>query len=176
MHGIGERVLDALRRRRLTPETLAARAGVDVPVVRDALDRDRLRADQAPRLAAALGVEPGWLLYGEIDFERAPARGADDAADTADEQGDAVPAPRSPARAARDAEDAADADDDAGEAEALTQVEAVARVLRALPDGERGRALKLALLDALDASAREQRVTLPLAVRGFRARVNAGAL
>ena len=54
------------------------------------------------------------------------------------------------------------------------RLDAVAEVLAALPAGEAGRALKLALLDALDASARADRVALPVEVQGLRARVRAG--
>jgi hypothetical protein len=50
----------------------------------------------------------------------------------------------------------------------------VAEVLAALPAGDAGRALKLALLDALEASARTDRVILPVEVQGLRARVRAG--
>jgi hypothetical protein len=53
-------------------------------------------------------------------------------------------------------------------------LDAVARVLAALPPGEPGRTLKLALLDALEASARADRVALPVELRGLRARVRAG--
>lgn len=163
--GIGERLVLALRRRGLALEGLADRLGVDVLALRDAVDRDRLRADLAPRLAARLGVEPAWLLYGEEDGESplvdAPAPAA---------------APASGSIGAG-ATPAADADDDEREDDTtLTQADAVARVLRALPDGERGRALKLAVLDALDASAREDNVALPLAVRGLRRRVQELAL
>jgi hypothetical protein len=47
-------------------------------------------------------------------------------------------------------------------------------VLAALPPGEPGRVLKLALLDALEASTRADRVALPVEVQGLRARVRAG--
>ena len=53
-------------------------------------------------------------------------------------------------------------------------LDAVAQVLAALPAGEAGRTLKLALLDALEASAQADRVALPVEVRGLRARVRAG--
>ena len=53
-------------------------------------------------------------------------------------------------------------------------LDTVAEVLAALPAGEAGRTLKLALLDALEASARGDRVTLPVEVQGLRARVRAG--
>ena len=52
--------------------------------------------------------------------------------------------------------------------------DAVAEVLAALPEGEAGRPLKLALLDALEASARADRVLLPVEIQGLRARVRAG--
>ena len=54
------------------------------------------------------------------------------------------------------------------------RVDTVAEVLAALPAGEAGRALKLALLDALEASARADRVALPVELQGLRARVRAG--
>jgi hypothetical protein len=53
-------------------------------------------------------------------------------------------------------------------------LDAVTQVLAALPAGDAGRTLKLALLDALEASARADRVALPLEMRGLRARVRAG--
>jgi hypothetical protein len=53
-------------------------------------------------------------------------------------------------------------------------LDAVAAVLAALPPGIAGRTLKLALLDALDASTRADRVALPVEVQGLRARVRAG--
>jgi len=162
--GIGERLVLALRRRGLTLEGLADRLGTDVAVLRDAVDRDRLRADLAPRLAARLGVEPAWLLYGDEDGET-PALEAPPPV--------AAPAPRITAAGA---EPPAEPDDEREDDTTLTQADAVARVLRALPDGARGRALKLAVLDALDASAREDGVALPLAVRGLRRRVQELAL
>ena len=154
--GIGERLVAALRRRGLSPDTLADRLGIDVAALRDAIERDRLRADVVPTLAKRLGIEPAWLLYGQ---EEDDAPGA---------PGHATPfAP--PAIVAADAGD--DGDEAPDDASCLTQADAVARVLRALPGGERGRALKLAVLDALDASTREDAVALPLAVRGLRRRV-----
>lgn len=56
------------------------------------------------------------------------------------------------------------------------RLDAVADVLAALPAGEDGRALKLALLDALEASARADRIALPVEVQGLRARVRAGTV
>lgn len=56
------------------------------------------------------------------------------------------------------------------------RLDAVAEVLAALPAGEPGRALKLALLDALEASTRADRIALPLEVQGLRARVRAGTV
>lgn len=53
-------------------------------------------------------------------------------------------------------------------------LDTVAGVLAALPAGEAGRTLKLALLDALEASARADRIALPVELRGLRARVRAG--
>jgi hypothetical protein len=53
-------------------------------------------------------------------------------------------------------------------------LDTVAQVLAALPAGEAGRTLKLAFLDALEASARADRVALPVEMRGLRARVRAG--
>ena len=53
-------------------------------------------------------------------------------------------------------------------------LDAVAAVLAALPAGEAGRPLKLALLDALEAGAQADRVALPVELRGLRARVRAG--
>jgi hypothetical protein len=53
-------------------------------------------------------------------------------------------------------------------------LDAVAQVLAALPDGDAGRTLKLALLDALEAGARADRIALPVGMRGLRARVRAG--
>ena len=54
------------------------------------------------------------------------------------------------------------------------RLDTVAEVLAALPPGDAGRTLKLALLDALEASTRADRVALPLEVQGLRARVRAG--
>ena len=130
-------------------------------MLHDALERDRLRADLAPRLAVVLGVEPAWLLYGEEDFD-APAPRDDDAP--------------VPARAASAPDAGDEGGEDADESALLTQADAVARVLRALPGGEHGRVLRLALLDALEASTREDRIALPVAVRGFRRRVEEDAL
>jgi hypothetical protein len=56
----------------------------------------------------------------------------------------------------------------------VRHLDTVADVLAALPAGEPGRLLKLALLDALEASARADRVSLPVEVQGLRARVRAG--
>ena len=56
------------------------------------------------------------------------------------------------------------------------RLDTVAEVLAALPAGDAGRALKLALLDALEASARADHVALPVEVQGLRARVRAGAI
>jgi hypothetical protein len=56
------------------------------------------------------------------------------------------------------------------------RLDAVAEVLAALPAGEAGRTLKLALLDALEASARADRIALPVEVQGLRARVRAGTV
>ena len=53
-------------------------------------------------------------------------------------------------------------------------LDTVAQVLAALPAGEAGRTLKLALLDALEAGARADRLTLPVELRGLRARLRAG--
>ena len=70
--------------------------------------------------------------------------------------------------------------DDAGDAPAAEspaggrRLDSVADVLAALPAGDAGRALKLALLDALEASTRADRVALPVEVQGLRARVRAG--
>ena len=157
--GIGERLVLALRRRGLALDVVADRLGIDPEALREAVERDRLRADLVPRLAKALGVEPAWLLYGHEDFD-APVVAAAPAE-----------APRAAGAAPVD-----DEDDDGADDACLTQADAVARVLRALPDGERGRALKLAVLDALDASTREDNVALPLAVRGLRRRVQELAL
>lgn len=55
-------------------------------------------------------------------------------------------------------------------------LDTVADVIAALPSGDDGRALKLAVLDALEESTRADRVALPLAVQGLRARVRAGSL
>ena len=56
----------------------------------------------------------------------------------------------------------------------VRHLDTVADVLAALPAGEPGRTLKLALLDALEASTRADRVSLPVEVQGLRARVRAG--
>ena len=82
---------------------------------------------------------------------------------------------RKPTHAPHGAEwdgDWSDADED--HAPVARHRDAVAEVLAALPAGEAGRALKLALLDALEASARADRVTLPVEIQGLRARVRAG--
>jgi hypothetical protein len=64
--------------------------------------------------------------------------------------------------------------DDAPPAE--RHLDTVTAVLAALPSGDEGRTLKLALLDALEESTRADRVALPLGVKGLRARVRAGSL
>ena len=64
-------------------------------------------------------------------------------------------------------------DDDAAPAGGR-RLDDVAAVLAALPAGEAGRTLKLALLDALEASTRADRIALPVEVQGLRARVRAG--
>ena len=166
--GIGERLVAALRGAGTTPEALADRLGIDAAVLHDIIARDRVRADLVPRLAARLAVEPAWLAYGEEDFE-APTPRARPSAGV--EAAAAVVAP-----AAAGADGSAHDDDATEDAPSLTQADAVARVLRALPDGDRGRALKLAVLDALDASVREDGIALPLAVRGLRRRVEERAL
>ena len=70
--------------------------------------------------------------------------------------------------------------DDAGAAGAAPvparRLDTVAGVLAALPAGPDGRPLKLALLDALEASARADGIALPVEVQGLRARVRAGTL
>lgn len=56
----------------------------------------------------------------------------------------------------------------------VRHLDTVVAVLAALPPGDAGRTLKLALLDALEASTRADRVALPVEVQGLRARVRAG--
>jgi hypothetical protein len=56
------------------------------------------------------------------------------------------------------------------------RLDAVVEVLAALPANDAGRTLKLALLDALEASTRADRLALPVEVQGLRARVRAGTI
>lgn len=82
----------------------------------------------------------------------------------------------------RDTAAPADPDDAAGAAPGgapvglMGRLDAVAQVLGALPDGPAGIPIKLALLDALEASTHADGIALPVEVRGMRARVRAGTL
>lgn len=93
----------------------------------------------------------------------------DDAAGDAGPEGSGYEADVAPRRPAAPAADA-----DVEAATGGRRLDTVAGVLAALPPGEAGRTLKLALLDAIEASARADRIALPLEVQGLRARVRAG--
>lgn len=71
---IGLRLLEARRRKALTQSELAERAGVGVITV---LRIERGTFQKAPRpgtvrkLSEALGIDPGWLLYGDAEGKAA---------------------------------------------------------------------------------------------------------
>lgn len=81
---------------------------------------------------------------------------------------------KKPMHAPQDADWEGDWDAEPEPAPGERHLDTVAQVLAALPAGDGGRVLKLALLDALEASARADRVALPVELRGLRARVRAG--
>jgi transcriptional regulator with XRE-family HTH domain len=67
MDSIGTRLQAARRARGLTQEALARQAGVSLHTVVK-LESGRIRQplpETARKLAAALGVDPAWLLFGE---------------------------------------------------------------------------------------------------------------
>ena len=74
METIGERLGDIRRRRVLTQAELAHKAGValiTVSRVENGGDDASPRPATVRRLATALGVDAGWLLFGDEDVKRA---------------------------------------------------------------------------------------------------------
>ena len=72
MDTVGERLRDIRKRRVLSQEDLAARAGVPVVTIsRLENNHTEPRPQTIRRLAAALDVEPSWLLFGDEPGEAA---------------------------------------------------------------------------------------------------------
>ncbi len=66
MHSVGQRLRRARERRALSQRDLARLSGVAYTTIAR-LERDRHRPipSTVRKLAAALGVDPAWLLFGE---------------------------------------------------------------------------------------------------------------
>jgi len=76
---VGARVRSARNRRVWTQEDLARESGVPVVTI-SRIENDRHEGQPRPstvrQLAAALGVEPAWLLFGDEEETERESRGA----------------------------------------------------------------------------------------------------